>query len=130
YRELKETAYVVWNLVTLGVLITWLAACLAAYYILRLDFKISLLFGAILVVSGPTVIVPLLKHLRLSGRIGSVVKWEGIVNDPIGALLALLVFGALLIGNIKEASAFVALELIKGVLTGFLVGFIGAVIDC
>lgn len=128
YRELSGTVKTVRNLVSIGILVTWIVGFTAAYLLLNLDFKISLLFGAILVVSGPTVIVPLLKHLRLTSRIGSIIKWEGIANDPIGALLAVLVFGVILIGNIKEASAFIVLELIKIVFAGIAVGFIGAVI--
>jgi len=128
YRELSGMVKTVRNLVSIGILVTWIVGFTSAYLLLNLDFKISLLFGAILVVSGPTVIVPLLKHLRLTSRIGSIIKWEGIANDPIGALLAVLVFGVILIGNIKEASAFIVLELIKIVFAGIAVGFIGAVI--
>ena len=53
-----------------------------------LCLPLALLLGAILVVTGPTVVIPLLRHVRPKGRIGSIVKWEGILNDPIGALLA------------------------------------------
>ena len=52
------------------------------------------LVGAMLTVSGPTVIMPLVRNIRLKRRIGSLVKWEGIVNDPIGAVLAALVFNS------------------------------------
>ncbi len=55
---------------------------------------LATLVGAILVLTGPTVIVPLVRHIRPSGPVGPVLRWEGILIDPIGALLALLVFEA------------------------------------
>ena len=63
-------------------------AALAAYYILGLSIEIAVLFGAILIVTGPTVIIPLLLQVRPTETAGSVLKWEGIVNDPIGAMMA------------------------------------------
>ncbi|MCA9246551.1 MAG: sodium:proton antiporter [Planctomycetales bacterium] len=95
FKELKTAGMPVLRLVTITVLITWGLAASAAYWILEFERSVAALCGAILVVSGPTVIVPLLRHIRPSGRIGSVVKWEGIVNDPIGAILAVLVFEAI-----------------------------------
>ncbi|MDX9974935.1 MAG: cation:proton antiporter [FCB group bacterium] len=93
--ELQDAGRVVWNLVTIGCLVTWVIASVGAYFILDLDAGLAFLFGAVLVVTGPTVTLPLIRHIRPVGRIGAVVKWEGIVNDPIGAMLAVLVFGAL-----------------------------------
>jgi len=62
------------------------------YIVLDLEMELAILLGAILVVTGPTVILPLLRHLRPSGDVGSILKWEGIVIDPIGAILAVIVF--------------------------------------
>jgi len=56
----------------------------------------SVLLGALLTVSGPTVVLPLLRHVQPVRRIGSLAKWEGIVNDPIGAVAAALVFEVIL----------------------------------
>lgn len=126
FVELTETISDVRNLVSIGILVTWIIGFSSIYFLLELDFKISLLLGAILVVSGPTVIVPLLNHLRLKNRIGSVAKWEGIVVDPIGALLAILVFGVVITKNIKEATFFVFLGLIKSVFIGVIFGILGA----
>lgn len=92
-RELRETGRAVFCLVTLGVLVTWLLTAAAAWLLLDFGPTMALLAGAILVVSGPTVIVPLLRHVRPVRQVGAIVKWEGIVNDPIGAVLAVLVFG-------------------------------------
>src|SRR5690606_18046506 len=96
--EIRDVGRVVWNLVTVGCLITWIIASTGAHYILGFTWGISFLFGALLVVTGPTVPIPLIRHIRPIGRIGPIAKWEGIVNDPIGAVLALLVYEAIRVG--------------------------------
>jgi len=116
--ELKEIGRVVRNLMTLGVLATWVLSTFLARVFLGLDIALALLFGAILVVTGPTVIIPLLRHIRPNARIGSTIKWEGIVNDPVGAILAVLVFEAIIAGGF-EAGIAVAL---RGMLEACVVG--------
>ena len=91
-QELKEAASGVSRLVYLGAPLAWVFASLAAHYIGGIDWAVSLVFGAIMVVTGPTVIMPMLRQSALQRRTASFLKWEGIVNDPIGALLAVLVF--------------------------------------
>ena len=68
------------------------------YFMLYLDIPLAVLLGSILVVTGPTVNTPLLRHVRPVGQVGEVLKWEGILGDPIGALLAVLVYEAILAG--------------------------------
>ena len=94
FRELKAVGNVVRSLVTTGALVTWCLSTLAARFLLGWELALATLFGAILVVTGPTVVLPLLRHLQPSRQVASILKWEGIVIDPIGALLALLVFEA------------------------------------
>ena len=89
--ELKEAGGPVLRLCTLCVLIAWgLTAALGR--VIGLSWEVSALLGGILVVTGPTVVAPLLRIVKPSRKVASMVKWEGIVVDPIGALLALLVF--------------------------------------
>lgn len=90
--EFRKVGAVVRNLVTLGALATGLITAGAAHLVLGLDWGLSALLGAILVVTGPTVIGPLLRQIRPTGAVGPILKWEGIVIDPIGALLAVLIF--------------------------------------
>lgn len=90
--ELAKVGRVVRNLLTTGALVTWLVSGLAAYVILGLDAPLAVLLGAILVVTGPTVGVPMLHHIRPVGPVAPILKWEGIAIDPLGALLAVLVF--------------------------------------
>ncbi|MBA4503709.1 cation:proton antiporter [Marinobacterium marinum] len=92
FSELRETGPVVRRLVTWGALITWLVISLAAYGLIGLSPPLAALFGALVVVTGPTVIVPMLRTLRATPRIAEVLRWEGILIDPLGALLAVLVF--------------------------------------
>lgn len=120
--ELRETGRAVFGLVTVGVLVTWLLTALAAWLLLDFQPPMALLAGAILVVSGPTVIVPLLRHVRPTRQVGSIVKWEGIVNDPIGAVLAVLVFGALFVGSGVGGFHRAAVDVLAGLAVTALVG--------
>ena len=90
--ELKHAASGVRRLVYLGAPMAWVFAAACAYFIGGLDAATSLVFGAIMVVTGPTVIMPLLRQAALNRRTASYLKWEGIVNDPIGALFAVAAF--------------------------------------
>ncbi len=90
--ELKSSGVAVFRLCTLGALVTCVLIGFLAWAILGLRPSIAALLGSVLVVTGPTVVAPMIRYIRPKGRIGSIVKWEGIVIDPIGALLAVLVF--------------------------------------
>ena len=92
FHEVRETGRVVLQLVTVGLLVTWIGTTLAAHALMGFSWSMAALLGALLTVSGPTVILPLLRQVRPAGRMASIIKWEGIVNDPIGAVLAALVF--------------------------------------
>jgi len=91
-HELQEAASGVRRLVTLGVLFVFVLGSAAAHYIAGLAWPVAMVFGAITTVTGPTVIIPLLRQAKLRRRPASYLKWEGIVNDPTGALLAVLAF--------------------------------------
>lgn len=92
WHELREAKRGVRRLLFPALPLSWLLGTLAAHYIGGLDWAVALVFGAIIVVTGPTVILPLLRQAGLRRRPASYLKWEGIINDPIGALLAVLVF--------------------------------------
>ncbi len=92
FHEIKEVRQVVRNLVSIGMLINWLIITIAAYFFMDIHWGIAWLFGALVVVTGPTVIVPMLRSVRPNAQVSSILKWEGILIDPIGALLAVLVF--------------------------------------
>ncbi|PSQ98714.1 MAG: cation:proton antiporter [Bacteroidetes bacterium SW_7_64_58] len=103
--ELREVGTTVLNLTTIGALITWGLGAGGAHYILEFNVPLSILIGAILVVTGPTVVIPLLRHVQPKGRAGTIAKWEGITIDPVGAILAVLVLETLLLLNDPSAGA-------------------------
>lgn len=91
--ELRDAGSAVFKLVTIGALIGWILTTILAKYLFGFTyFRLAALVGAVLIVTGPTVVAPLLRHIRPSRTVSSVIKWEGIVIDPIGAILAVLVF--------------------------------------
>lgn len=91
FRELGEAKAGVARLIAIGLPLSWLFGALAAHYVGGLPWSVSAVFGAILVVTGPTVVLPLLRQVRLSRRVANLLKWEAVVNDPLGALLTILV---------------------------------------
>lgn len=126
FREIRGASGVVWRLVTLGLFVTWVIALLAARYVLGLSLGMSMLLAAIVVVSGPTVVGPLLRHIRPSGVVGSVLKWEGIVIDPIGVLLTLLVFEIVLQRDLGKAPLLIAETTLITITAGVGIGLAAA----
>ena len=92
FREILGLTKVVRNMLSFGILITWLITTGSARYFIGISWELAFLFGAITVVTGPTVIAPLLRTVRPTTAVSNVLRWEGIVIDPIGASLAVLVY--------------------------------------
>ena len=124
-KEFRAIGGVVAWLVTLGAGITWVIGTLAAHWILGLDWPLAILLGAVLVVTGPTVIGPMLRFIRPTGQSGAILKWEGIVIDPSGAMLAVLVFQVTAYSG-AEHGMIVATGVLKTIAFGTLVGLLGA----
>ncbi len=128
FRELRQSGRVVWALVSLGAAVTWAIATWAAVALLAFDVALAPLLGAVLVVTGPTVILPLLRHIRPTGKVGAILKWEGIVIDPIGALLAVLVFEVIVAGDGATPARVIAWGLGATVVFGGGFGGLAAVV--
>ena len=126
-RDLRGVGLVVRNLVTVGMLVTWLVGGLGAYLILGLDGYTAALLGAILVVTGPTVILPLLQQVRPTGPVAAVLRWEGIVIDPVGAVVAILTFEVVLAGRFEGPGVAVA-NLLGTLFAGASLGGLAAAI--
>jgi NhaP-type Na+/H+ or K+/H+ antiporter len=94
-HELPGIGKAVRGLVSYGAIATLLLLACAAHLIAGLSWPISLLFGALGCVTGPTVIAPMLRTLRPNARIANTLRWEGIVIDPLGALFAVLIYEAI-----------------------------------
>jgi NhaP-type Na+/H+ or K+/H+ antiporter len=126
FRELGDGGPVVLRLVTIGAATTWLLTALAAEFVLHLNTRMAVLVGAILVVTGPTVVGPLLRHIRPKRRVGSIAKWEGIVIDPIGAVLAILVFEEALAASGQPSVTGMLLVLLRCAGVAVVLGFVTA----
>lgn len=126
-EELKYTGDVVRNLITVGVGVTWITSGLLAYVLLDLPLMLCALLGAVLVVSGPTVIGPLLRHVRLPHNTDATLEWESILIDPVGALLAVLVFEVIVTSStLAGGTTIFLLGLVKMLAAGSTLGLAGA----
>lgn len=126
FSELKETGKPVRRLMWLGAPLGWLFSTLAIHYGAGLSIEAAAVFGGILIVTGPTVIIPLLRQSRLSSRPASVLRWEAIVNDPVGALAAVLAFEVVAAiygtGTLAEAAWHLILGIIVALIAGWAAG--------
>jgi len=114
-RELGAAGEGVLRLTVLAVPVSWLLGTVAAHYLGAMGWGPAVLFGAITIVTGPTVVLPLLRHTRLQRRAASFLKWEAIVNDPIGALLAALMLEILAGGGDAHPLTGLVLRILLGI---------------
>jgi NhaP-type Na+/H+ or K+/H+ antiporter len=92
FKEIRGFNKPVLRIITIGAFIAWIAGSLAAHYVAGLSLSVSFIIGGLFIVTGPTVILPLLRQAKLKPRPAAILKWEGIVVDPFGALLAVFAF--------------------------------------
>lgn len=123
--ELRTIGRALLTLVFVGAGVSWIVTTAAAYLFLGMDFQFALLLGAILVVTGPTVIIPILRQIQPREPVNSILKWEGILIDPLGATLALLVFEGTLYAGTGTATATVVLAIVRTLLLGGILGWAG-----
>lgn len=122
FRELRQAGYAVALLVFIGVPVGWALGTAAAYYGAGLSLELSALFGGIMVVTGPTVIGPMLRTLNITPRVKNMLKWEGIVNDPIGALLAVGIYAYITHGGAEANSIAIVTDVVAASLLAILLG--------
>lgn len=121
--EIRNVGPMITKLITLGSVVTFFGAGVAAHYIFGLNWQISFLFSALIIVTGPTVITPILRNIPLKKDVSAVLKWEGILIDPIGALAAVLVFEFISVGEGQGYTLTALIEFGKILLFGFTFGF-------
>lgn len=126
FHELKKMGTVIAKLITLGALITFIGVAIPTHYILGISWKISFLFSALVIVTGPTVISPILRNIPLKKNVSTLLKWESILIDPIGALVAVLVFEFIISGESKSYSLTTFYEFSKFLIFGTLIGYLSA----
>lgn len=124
-RELGGLASVIRRMVSLGTISSWLILALATHWITGFEWPVAILFGAVVVVSGPTVIGPILRSARPNAQISNVLMWESILIDPIGALLAVLVFEAIVAHHGADGINTAVWIFLKMIGAGILLGLLG-----
>jgi len=126
FRELRKTDGAVIRLVVLGAPIGWVFGAIACYYIAGLVWPVAILFAGILVVTGPTVVLPLLRQSNVAARPRAILKWEAIVNDPVGALLGVVTYEYLRRAGEGGTLASVILSLLGAAVIAGLIGWLAA----
>jgi NhaP-type Na+/H+ or K+/H+ antiporter len=126
-KEIREVGPVIGRLISLGSLVTLIGAGLGAHFLVGLNWSISFLFASLIIVTGPTVIAPILQNVPLNRNVSTVLKWEGILIDPIGALVAVLVYEFIASGQGGvEFTSHAFLQFIQIVLIGLALGTLAA----
>ena len=127
FKDLGDARQAVIRMVIIAGPIAWGLGTCAAHFIVGLPWDISAMVGGLFVVTGPTVIMPLLRQAHLKSRPAAVLKWEGIVNDPLGALFAVggyeFIRFTMLEGSIYIAFGKLAFAAILGTVVGILSGY-------
>lgn len=125
FHTLKDRAKGVRRLVFVGAPLGWLFSTLALHYGAGLGWEPAAVFGGIMIVTGPTVIAPLLRQARLSKRPAALLQWEAIINDPIGALAAVFAFEYVVVRHTAISPTSAVFELGFGIAVATLLGLAG-----
>lgn len=122
FHSLSDAAKGVRRLVVLGAPLGWAASTAALYFVAGLSLEASAVFGGIMIVTGPTVIAPLLRQAKLQKRPAALLQWEAIVNDPVGALAAVLAFEVVVVLNTATSGAVAVQSLVLGIIVASVLG--------
>jgi len=122
-RDLNEVSSSVRNLVTVGTLITLFGGAIASHYWGEFPWPLAFLFASLIVVTGPTVIGPLLKQVSVDRQVATILEGEGVLIDPVGAILAVLILNVVLNGDLEPLKLLA--DLLGRLLIGVLIGGVG-----
>ena len=122
FQSLADAATGVRRLVVLGAPLGWLASTLALHFAAGLSWESAAVFGGIMIVTGPTVIAPLLRQAKLKRRPAALLQWEAIVNDPVGALAAVLAFEVVLVARTATSMGHAVQDLLVGIAVASVLG--------
>lgn len=125
FGDLRGHGHIVRRLVTWGALVTGIIGIVAARYTLGLSWEMASILGAVLVVTGPTVVLPMLQTLRAREHLSQILRWEGILIDPVGAIGAVLVYEFVALGASNGAATYTLVLFAKTALIGFGLGGLG-----
>jgi len=124
FENLREAGAAVRRMIFIGGPLAWIMGTIAAYYAAGLDWASAVVFAGVMVVTGPTVIMPLLRQSKLGGRPAQFLKWEGIVNDPIGALFAVAAFEFIRVASQGQSLFGAGLWIIMAAFYGIILGVV------
>ncbi|MEO1654363.1 MAG: sodium:proton antiporter, partial [Bacteroidota bacterium] len=126
-KEIREVGSAIGRLITIGSIVTFIGAGFAAHFLMDFNWAISFLFAALIIVTGPTVIAPILQNVPLNRNVATVLKWEGILIDPLGALAAVLMYEFIISGQGGlEFTSHALIEFVQIVLIGLALGGLAA----
>ena len=123
-KEFQQTSTVIKRLLTVGVLITWLGSAFTAYLVFETTPSFALLMGSLIIVTGPTVILPLLRRIRVQQNLGRILHWEGVLIDTIGVFIAILCFEWVVEGGGAVALPNFIIRIVSGIIMGVIGGSI------
>ncbi|MCG6443818.1 cation:proton antiporter [Vibrio parahaemolyticus] len=122
FKEIRGVSGSVWSIVSIGAIISWAATSVATHYFLGFAWELAMLFGSLTVVTGPTVIVPLLRTVRPNSTLANILRWEGILIDPLGALFVVMVYEFIVshsaVNSMEVFGTIIAVGVILGVASG------------
>ncbi|HBC3593446.1 sodium:proton antiporter [Vibrio parahaemolyticus] len=122
FKEIRGVSGSVWSIVSIGAIISWAATSVATHYFLGFTWELAMLFGSLTVVTGPTVIVPLLRTVRPNSTLANILRWEGILIDPLGALFVVMVYEFIVshsaVNSMEVFGTIIAVGVILGVVSG------------
>ncbi len=127
FKDLGDATHAVTRMVLVAAPIAWALGAMAAHYIVGLPWDISAMVGGLFVVTGPTVILPLLRQAHLPSRPAAILKWEGIVNDPLGALFAVAGFEFIRFTAMGESIQYAMTLLLIAAFLGTAVGIVSGI---
>ena len=126
-KEVRGLSFSIGRLISIGSVVTFVGAGIVSHYLMGLNWSMAFLFSSLIIVTGPTVISPILRNLAIKKEVATVLKWEGILIDPIGALVAILVFEFIISGSHADFILEHALgQFAKIIVTGASFGFTAA----
>jgi len=126
--RLRREAGTIRRLITIGALVTAVGGALAARLFMGWSWELAILFGTLVIVTGPTVITPLLRRVKVGSNLKTILEAEGVLIDPIGAIIAVVVF-EVVAGPITASSAVVTLLGVPGrLLLGAVIGLVGGLL--
>ncbi|WP_124220735.1 cation:proton antiporter [Aquisalibacillus elongatus] len=124
FREIKGLGKPIFRITTVGAFLAWILGSLAAHYIADLSWAVAFVIGGIFIVTGPTVILPLLRQAKLKPRPAAILKWEGIIVDPFGALVAVFAYEFVKFITMADVTFITVLGFLAGSLLAAVIGAI------